>query len=74
MPCNLGQMRRFDKEGMCDMFAGGLHPGTGRVTKGGWRCGMAWEFWIDRGGTFTDVVAQGTGRAVGNSEAAVGEP
>ena len=33
-----------------------------------------WDFWIDRGGTFTDIVARDPGRAAAPGEAPVGEP
>jgi 5-oxoprolinase (ATP-hydrolysing) len=34
---------------------------------------VSWQFWIDRGGTFTDIVAR-TGRAADPDQTAVGEP
>ena len=33
-----------------------------------------WQFWIDRGGTFTDIVARAPGRPPADPQAAVGEP
>ena len=33
-----------------------------------------WQFWIDRGGTFTDIVARDPGRHAVHPQAAVGEP
>ena len=33
-----------------------------------------WQFWIDRGGTFTDIVARAPGRRARHAQAAVGEP
>jgi hypothetical protein len=32
---------------------------------------MAWEFWVDRGGTFTDIVAQDPGWRASQSQAFV---
>ncbi len=33
-----------------------------------------WDFWIDRGGTFTDVVGAAAGRLAARAQAAVGKP
>ena len=33
-----------------------------------------WQFWIDRGGTFTDIVGAPPGRRARHAQAAVGEP
>ncbi len=35
---------------------------------------MSWQFWIDRGGTFTDIVARSARRPADHPQAAVGEP
>ena len=34
----------------------------------------SWDFWIDRGGTFTDVIGRAAGRLAGRAQAAVGKP
>ena len=35
---------------------------------------MGWQFWIDRGGTFTDIVARRPDGSLAHAQAAVGEP
>ena len=35
---------------------------------------QSWDFWIDRGGTFTDIVGRRPGRHADRAQAAVGEP
>jgi hypothetical protein len=35
---------------------------------------VSWQFWIDRGGTFTDIVARAARRRARHAQAAVGKP
>ena len=52
----------------------GLRPAGAAARKCRREAAMAgWDFWIDRGGTFTDIVGAGPGGAAAPAEAAVGE-
>ena len=42
----------------CGAFVNRLGQGTMGQTKGDAVAGRGWQFWVDRGGTFTDIVAR----------------